>query len=95
MEKVDDLDLRDILIEIDSLSVVKAFNKQEGVPWSMNTIWHNCMHFCREIRCIFTNVLREGNLVLWPRMVKVFPVAPLNGGSTLHLLFQPFLLGIL
>jgi hypothetical protein len=63
-EKADDLDLRDIWIETDSLSVVKASSKQEGVPWRMNTRWHNCMHFCSQIRCIFTHVLREGNMVV-------------------------------
>jgi ribonuclease HI len=64
MEKADDMDLRDIWIETDSLSVVKAFSKQEGVPWRMNTRWHNCMHICRQIRRIFTHVLREGNMVV-------------------------------
>ena len=44
--------------------IVKAFSKQEGVPWRMNTGWHNCMHFCRQIRCIFTHVLIEGNMVV-------------------------------
>lgn len=63
MEKASALHLSDIWIETDSLGVVKAFKSQEGVPWKMKTRWHNCMCYCRQINCVLSHVLREGNLV--------------------------------
>jgi ribonuclease HI len=63
MERASEMHYEDIWIETDSLSVVKAYNKLEGNPWRMQARWHNCLHFCSQIRCKFTHVFREGNMV--------------------------------
>jgi ribonuclease HI len=64
MEKAAELNLCDIWIETDSLSVLKAFNNHGGVTWRMRIRWLNCLSFCRQIRCFCTHILREGNLVV-------------------------------
>jgi len=63
LEKAASLHLQHVYVETDLLRVVQAFNTQNGVPWRMQTRWHNCTVYCNQITCSFSHVLREGNLV--------------------------------
>jgi ribonuclease HI len=63
IEKAQALHLNNICLETDSIGVVKAYNKDVGVPWQMRARWHNCMRFCKSITCSFVHTLREGNMV--------------------------------
>lgn len=63
LERASEMHYGDIWIETDSLSVVKAYNTGAGVPSRMQARWLNCIHFCSQIRCKFTHVFREGNMV--------------------------------
>jgi ribonuclease HI len=58
-----ELHIENLWLETNSLHVVKAFTLGVGVPWRLLTRWNNCLSFASRIRCKFTHVLREGNLV--------------------------------
>jgi len=63
LEKAKELSLHKILLESDSLEVIKASKQPEGIPWRMFARWHNCMKFCSQIDCSFSHVPREANMV--------------------------------
>jgi ribonuclease HI len=60
VEKAKELRLTRLWMETDSMAVVNAFHKAIGIPWKMQSRWHNCMHFCTLIGC--THILREDNM---------------------------------
>ena len=63
MEKAQHMNLTNICLEIDSLSVVSAFHKDVGVPWQLRARWYNCMKYCHSIFCSSVHTFREGNMV--------------------------------
>lgn len=63
LEKAMDLQLSHVLIETDSLLVVKAFRTSSGIPWHLLNRWKNCIRFCSIISCNFNHILRGSNLV--------------------------------
>jgi ribonuclease HI len=63
MERAQHMNLTNICLETDSLSVVSAYRTDVGIPWQLRARWFNCMKYCKSITCSCVHILREGNMV--------------------------------
>lgn len=63
IEKAQELHVKQLWLETDSLLVVKAFTIGVGIPWRLNARWANCLRLGVHMNCKITHTLREGNLV--------------------------------
>jgi len=64
IEKALDLNFTSLVLEFDSLGVIKALKNSEGVPWKMAARWHNCKQILSQFIGSFSHVPKDGNMVV-------------------------------